>query len=370
MIVSTEFDQLIAGGLDPVVLAIEETFNGENAVPQYSFRADLGRRYSADATYKTMGYDSGLVAADIVALDSPLPIKSAPPIEEAGGMVPKIGTERSMNETDRRQMRLMLRAAQGMRAGADRDREFLRIQAMLFRHVRACYGGILEQIEWRKLQGESQGFFVAPNTENVGLGIRVDFGFRPQNMFNSTIVWGQPGYTAVADLVRVVDAAATNGVNITRVRMNTATKNLLLASPDAANLVANFYGALNQGVRPTFTTLNTVLQTEHGFVIEEIKRSVKYEVNGVSTIVQPWAAGQVTFLQDGLIGDLVWSEVEEMGAPIGGVNYSRAEDFILISQYGAKRPSLKLWTDAQAVALPVINGYNIYKLDTLTPETT
>jgi hypothetical protein len=67
---------------------------------------------------------------------------------------------------------------------------------------------------------------------------------------------------------------------------------------------------------------------------------------------------------------LVWSEVEEMSSPVGGVNYSIAEDFILISQYGAKRPSLKLWTDAQAVALPVINGYNVYKLDTTTADAT
>lgn len=361
-IVNSEFDALIAAGLDPVVLALQETFNGDNVQPDYSFRRDLGRRYSPDATYKTMGYDSGLVAADIVALDSPLPIKSRPPVQEAGGLVPKIGTERSMNETDRRQLRLMLRAARG-------ESDLIRIQSMLFRDVRSVYGGVLEQIEWRKLQGESQGYFVA-DTENVGLGVRVDFGYRPQNMFGASIVWGQPGYTAVGDLVRVVDAAAGNGVNITRVRMNTATKNLLLASPDAANLVSNFYGALNQGVRPTFTSLNTVLQTEHGFVIEEIKRSVKYEVNGVQTVVQPWAAGQVTFLQSGLIGDLVYSEVEEMSTPVGGVNYSTAEDFILISQYAAKRPSLKQWTDAQAVALPVINGFNVYKLDTLTAQTT
>jgi len=153
-IVNTEFDALIAAGLDPVVLAIQETFNGENTQPDYSFRRDLGKRYSPDATYKTMGYDNGLVAADIVALDSPLPIKSRPPVQEAGGLVPKIGTERSMNETDRRQLRLMLRAARN-------ESDLLRVQSLLFNNVRAVYGGVLEQIEWRKLQGESQGFFVA-----------------------------------------------------------------------------------------------------------------------------------------------------------------------------------------------------------------
>lgn len=362
MIVNTEFDQLIASGLDPVVLALQETFNGENTQPTYSFRTDLGKRYSIDGTYKTMGFDNGLVAADIIALDSPLPIKSRPAIEQASGIVPKIGTERSMNETDRKQLRLLLRSL------ANNDRVGLaRVSSLLFNPVRHVYGGVLEQIEYRKLQGESQGFFVA-DTDNVGLGVRVDYGYRTANMFGASVIWGATGYTAVGDLVRVIDAASANGVRITKVRMDTATKNLLLASPDAASFVANYNGALNNGGRPTFTRLNEALQTEYGFVVEEVKRSITTEINGVKNTFNPWAAGQVVFHQDGLLGDLVWSDVEEMSSPVGGVNYSTAEDFILISQYGAKRPTLKLWTDAQAVALPVINGYNIYKLDTTAAQ--
>lgn len=364
MIVNTEFDQLIAAGLDPVVLALQESFNGENTQPTYSFRTDLGKRYSIDGTYKTMGFDNGLVAADIIALDSPLPIKSRPVIEQASGIVPKIGTERSMNETDRKQLRLLLRSL------ANNDRVGLaRVSSLLFNPVRHVYGGVLEQLEWRKLQGESQGFFVA-DTENVGLGVRVDYGYRAQNMFGADVVWGSAGYTAVGDLVRVVDAAAANGVVIDRVRMDTATKNQLLASPDASNFVANYNGALNSGGRPTFTRLNEALQTEYGFVIEEVKRSITSEVNGVKNTFNPWAAGQVVFHQAGQFGDIVWSDVEEMSSPVGGVNYSTAEEMILISQYGAKRPSLKLWTDAQAVALPVINGYNVYKLDTTSTDAT
>lgn len=357
MIVNTEFDQLIAAGLDPVVLALQETFNGTETQPSYSFRTDLGRRYSIDGTYKTMGFDNGLVAADIIALDSPLPIKSRPVIEQAGGIVPKIGTERSMNETDRKQLRLLLRSL------ANNDRVGLaRVSSLLFNPVRHVYGGVLEQIEYRFLQGLSQGFFIA-DTDNVGLGVRVDYGYRTQNMFNASVVWGGAGYTAVADLTRVIDAAAANGVVIDRVRMDTATKNLLLSSPDAASFVADFNGGSSNGTRPTFTRLNEALQTEYGFVVEEVKRSITTEINGVKNTFNPWATGQIVFLQAGQLGDLVWSEVEEMSSPVGGVNYSTAEEFILISQYGAKRPSLKLWTDAQAVALPVINGYNVYKLD-------
>jgi len=359
-IVNSEFDELIAGGLDPVVLALQETFNGENTRPTYSFRTDLGKRYSIDGTYKTMGIDNGLVAADIIALDSPLPIKSRPQIQSASGIVPKIGTERSMNETDRKQLRLLYRS------GGD----LALVRSLLFGDVRHVYGGILEQIEWRHLQGQSQGFFVADHPDNVGLGVRVDYGYNPNYMRNATVVWGQPGYTALGDVVATVNAASDAGIAITRVRMDTASKNLLLSSADAANFIADFNGNQSNGTRPTFTRLNEALQTEYGFVIEEVNRSVTREINGVKTTFKPWVAGQVVFLQDGPLGNLVWSDVEEMSSPVGGVNYSTVEDMILISQYAAKRPSLKLWTDAQAVALPVINGDKVFKLDTLTPETT
>lgn len=358
-IVNSGFEDLIAAGLDPVVIALQETFNGEELLPRYSFRTDLGVQYSFDGTYQTMGIDNGLVAADMIALDSPLPIKSRPVIQRASGEVPKIGTERSMNETDRRQLRRMVASSEPA----------LRINARLFNDVRHVYGGVLEQIEYRKLQGESQGFFVA-DTDNVGIGVRVDYGYRAQNLFSAAVVWGNPGYTAVGDLVSVINAASENGVTITRVKMDTATKSLLLNSPDASNFVANWNGFLNQGGTPTMTRLNEALQSEYGFVIEEVKRTIRLQINGAFQDVKPWADGQVVFLQDGRIGDLVWSDVEEMHAPVGGVTYSTAEQFILISQYAAKRPSLKLWTDAQAVALPVINGYNIYKLDTTTAATT
>lgn len=359
MIVPSEFDELIAGGLDPVVVALQQTFNGENVVPGYSFRADLTRRYSIDGTYKTMGVDNGLIAADIIALDSPLPVKERPTISSGGGEIAKIGTELPMNETELKQLRLL------MRAGGD----LAQVRALLFSDVRRVYGGVLEQIEWRHLQGQSQGFFVA-DTDNVGLGVRVDYGYRAENQYDASIVWGQPNYTALTDLIAVYNAAADNGIRITRFRMNTATKNLLLASADSANFLANFNGALNNGTRPTMTRFNEATQTEYGFVIEEINRSVTYQINGVKTTIQPWVTGQVVGLPEGQFGSLIWSDVEEMSAPVGGVNYSRAEEFILISQYRTARPSLKQWTGAQAVALPIINGFNIVKLDTTTAATT
>lgn len=369
MIIPSQYDELIAAGLDPVVIALQEQFNGENVEPGYSFRNYLGKRYSPDGSWQNLGVDNGLIAADIIALDSPLPVKERPSISQAKGEAFKIGTELPMNESDMKQMRLLARAAS--------ESELLQVQRMLFSDVRRVYGGVLEQIEYRFLQGLSQGFFVAQANggtpqDNVGLGLRADFGYQASHLINASIVWGQPGYTAVGDLVDLVNTASSpgNGQRIVQILMDTATKNLLLASPDAANFVANFNGALNNGGRPTFTRLNEALQTEYGFVIVEVNRSIITQINGVKTTQTPWVAGQVIGLTQSQIGTLVWSDVEEMNNPVGGVNYSRAEDFILLSMYRTARPSLKQWTGSQAVAIPVINSDLVYKLDTTTPATT
>lgn len=74
MIVSSEFDSLIKAGLSPVVLALQQYYNGSNVVPTYSFRQGLGKKYSVDGTYKALGVDNGLIVADVIALDSPLPV--------------------------------------------------------------------------------------------------------------------------------------------------------------------------------------------------------------------------------------------------------------------------------------------------------
>lgn len=360
MIAPSEFDDIIAAGLEPVVLSLQETFNGENARPTYLFRQFLGKRYSIDGSWKSLGIDNGLIAADVIALDSPLPVKLRPSISQASGQIPKLGTELPMNESELKQLRLL------KRAGGD----LAQISTLIFQDTRRVYGGVLEQIESQFLEGLSNGFFVR-DTLNVGLGVRADFGYLTGNQFNASVVWGNTGYTPISDIVSVLDKADADGVAITRILLDRATLNQILISDEAKALFSNYNRSLNAGSRITLSQLNEAMGDSYsGIVFEEINRSVTYEVNGVKTTVKPWATGQLIFLSSDQVGSLVWSDVEEMEAPVGGVNYARAEDFILISQYRTVRPSLKQWTAAQAVALPVINGFNIYKLDSTQTATT
>lgn len=354
MIAPSEFDEIIQAGLEPVVLALQETFNGENARPTYLFRDYLGKRYSIDGSWKTLGFDNGLVAADVISLDSPLPVKLRPALSQAGGEIPKLGTELPMNESELKQLRLL------KRAGGDAAQ----ISTLVFQDTRRVYGSVLEQLESQFLEGLSNGFFVR-DTLNVGLGVRADFGYLPANQFNASVIWGGVGYTPISDISAVLDKADADGNAVSRILLDRATMNQILISDEAKALFANYNRSINAGSRITLSQLNEAMGDSYsGIEFVEINRSVTFEVNGVKTTVKPWATGQLIFLSADQVGTLVWSDVEEMDAPVGGVNYARAEDFILISQYRTVRPSLKQWTAAQAVAMPVINGANIYKLDT------
>lgn len=352
MIVSSEFDSLIKAGLSPVVLALQQYYNGSSVVPTYSFRQGLGKKYSVDGTYKALGVDNGLIVADVIALDSPLPVKSRPAISSASGEIPKIGTELPMNETELKQLRLL------KRAGGD----LAQINSMLFSDVRRVYGGTLEQLEYQYLEGLSTGVIVR-DTDNVGIGVRVDFGYDSSNQFNASVVWGQAGYTALGDIITSLNNISQAGKSVVKIKLDRQALNQLLQSDDAKNFVAAGMGVSLAGAI-TLARLNDYFSAEYGAVFELVDRSVTVEKNGVKKAIKPWAAGRVVFECATQVGTLVWSTVEEMEAPVGGVNYSRAEDMILISQYRLARPSLRQFTGAQAVALTVIDKNVVYTLDT------
>lgn len=353
MIIPSEFDEIIQGGLSPVVLALQETFNGENARPTYMFRDRLAKRYSVDGTYKNFGVDNGLIAADVIALDSPLPVKSRPAISSAAGEIPKIGTELPMNETQLKQLRLLKAAGGDIRL----------VQSLVFSDVRRVYGGVLEQLEAQYLEGLSTGVIVR-DTDNVGLGVRVDFGYDASNSLNASVIWGQTGYTPISDIARVIDKIDQDGKTPTIILLDRNTMGQILKSDEAKALYGAYIGDGTFSVAPTESKLNEAMRDAYNVTFEVMNRSVTFEVNGVKKTLKPWGAGQVVILTAEQVGTLVWSDVEEMTAPVGGVNYTRAEDFILISQYRTARPSLRQYTGSQAVVLPVIDKNVVYKLDT------
>lgn len=348
--IESQFKDVIQAQFKSIVLAIVEEFNGEKYDNVYTFRRFLNKRFSLDGTYSTMVADVGSVMADYISLDSPLPTKSRPSVSSALGVIPKAGIEFPMNETDLRQVRLLLNSANG-------SEDYNNALAMIFNNTRRAYKAILDLLQYRFEQGLSAGLFTA-STDNVGLDIRVDYNFT--NLYAASTIWGQSGYTAFQDIIDMVDDA---GGAIDRILLDRATMNLLLNSDDAKNAVSSVTGG--SGAMINFTQLNEYVIANEGFQFEIVPQNkFVFEVNSVKTKVVGWTPGQVIGITDDKVGILAHSRPEEYYARVGGKEYQEADGFVLLSKYRASRPSLKEWSDAQAVALPVIDANKVYKLDT------
>lgn len=352
------FEAYVATWFPKLVISVTETFNDKNRPQPYYYRRFLRKEFSLDGKFTSLSRVNRLIMADVVAMDSSIPLKRRPSVAELPGEVPKIATERYLNESDLTKLRLMDRSGQPE----------ARIVRELFADIPAVIGGQYEKIEWMFLRALSTGVLLVDQTNNVGTGIRFDYGYVAANQFTATIPWGTTNYTPISDLIVMSNKARLDGTPIVRFLLDNATMNLILQSQDARNYVGGltFPGAVS-AVSPTLDQLNTAMSGAYGFVFERIDRSCTFEINGVQTTTTPWQAGQVIGITSEQLGSLVWSEVAESWVRPEGPAYQIADEFILVKKYHVIRPSLAEFTASESRALPVISDVQrIYKLDSTT----
>lgn len=342
-----------------IVIKVTSTLNDEKRQPSYLHKTMLRREFSISGKWESINEANSLVAADVVAMDSPLPLKTRPSISKASGDVPKIGMELKLNENQLTALDLLVKS------GAT-DAQ---IVAKLFADTPRVIAGINERLEQMFLEGLSSGVTLV-DTDNVGTGIRLDFGYPTANKFKTkTAVWTSPSTaTPITDLNQLIDAASTKGDVLAYVMMDKTTFNNMKASAEGKDLYATSIGNFgNTKPVPSREQFMEAFEAETGLKIIIVDRSVRTEKDGTATSAKPWAVGQVVALTSLEVGQLVWAELAEMNHPVEGVSYQRADGFILVSKYRANKPSLSEWTSSQARVVPVITGVDsIYVLDTTT----
>lgn len=82
------FAELVGKYFSAVVGKITELVNGENAEPTMLHKTMLTEEYSADLTWGSTDLNSSIVAADVVALETSLPLKKRDVITTAAGGFP------------------------------------------------------------------------------------------------------------------------------------------------------------------------------------------------------------------------------------------------------------------------------------------
>lgn len=341
----------------PRLQNVVDTVNGKRNGEQkrtYLHKTMLRKVYSADQKWSNAAVNTTYVAADMVSMNSPLPIKSRDAIAHANGSLPKIGMKKIMFESDINAVNIM--KAQGA--------EWTNIANKLTSDPIACSVGIDEQNEANFLTGLSNGIVAVEDENNTGTALRINFGYLPENCF---CVETQNELT-LDDIKRVLANADNNGDTIITIAIALSTYNKLRQTQGAKELVANYRGqTFDSSTKlpvPTASLFDEAFADDNnGVRFLKIDRSIISEKNGKRKPYKPWNPNKLIFLTTEEVGALVWGTLAEKTNPVEGVVYSTVDEYKLISRYRTTEPFTET-TSGQALVLSVIENVDqIYSLD-------
>lgn len=342
-----------------LVLSIVEKLNDSNRPLSYLYRDLLRRQFSADGKWASILAKYTQVAADIVSLDSELPLKARDTVENISGEIPKLGLKRYLTEKDIKDINSMIASGQPM----------TRVVERIFQDLPWAIQAIYERIEDIFLSELSTG--VGLSTRSNGTGVRIDVKYRAENQFQCLVAaWAaDPDHaTPVADIQQIYDKAEEDGNVISDLYLDEYALRALGKCKEMKEkyaFISDFSG--NNIPALNFNKLEAVFQDEWNTTLHRpINRKVRTEINGVQATHNPWAQGRLVFVCDSVVGDLVWTDTMEMTHPVAGVVYQTADEFILASQY-AKNDPYREFTSSQAMVVPIISSVDrIYTLDSKT----
>lgn len=321
----------------------------------YFFRDLLTPTFSADGRWSSVLAEYSRVAADIVSLDSELPLKSRDALSTAQGEIPKMGLKLYLSEKQMKDIDAMV---------AQRY-PFPMIANKIFDDTPRVIEAIYERIEDIFLSELSTGIGLSQN--NNGTGVRVDVGYLDANKFGVTVDWSNVATaTPIDDVQRLFDKATDDQNVITDMWLDDFALANLYKNAQMRAQFAFDNGVLSQSNNVPvldFDKVGQVFQTKFGINVHRVARKIKTEINGKKQNHSPWQQGMVVFTCDTNLGDLVWSTTAEATRRVANVEYQTADNYILVSKYSLVDP-LREFTASQAMVLPVINNVDrIYTLN-------
>lgn len=335
----------------------------------YLHKTMLEPVYSADQKWEGTSANTVYVAADMVAMDSPLPVKKRDSIATSNGKLPKIGMEKKKGETDINTLNIMNAQYQSLVAGGNEAAAASQRQRIIQRFANDavyCSVGIDEKNEANFLTALGDGVMAVPDDENTGTALRVSFGYDkfPGNHFGVEV----KGHISRDDIERVLDKANADGVSITTIVIALSTYREMKKERWARELVADSKDmAYNENTTltiPNAAAFDEAFATEFGGIeFLKIDRTVYFEKNGQRTPVKPYNADKLVFLSSTQVGSLVWGTLAEVTNPVNGVNYQILDQYKLISEYSTTKPLIE-HTTGEALVIPVIENVDmIYTID-------
>lgn len=341
-------------GFALVVAKIYQKINGENDEQVYLHKSLFQEEYSVDGKFSSLTGDVSRISADIVPLDSSLPLKKVGSIKKVDGEIPKLGMK--MVRTENRLKEWLILRGLG---------RVIQLVDKIYDDVTSVVRGVEELKEYLAFQAISKGIILVPDGENAGIGVRVDFNVSANNKFAPKAIWSDPAATPLDDIERMIDYADEIGRTPNVVWMDKATSRLMLKNES----VQKFYGAyagfdVNNVPVPNLGKLNEALAADDRPTISVIDRSVTFQKNGINTSRKVWSEGMVVAGTAGILGSMVYTDLAEETFSAEQVTYAKAGTHILVSKYHKIDP-LEEFTSSQAAVCPVLNDVDgLFYLDT------
>lgn len=344
------FKELVDKYLGSVVGKVVETENGATNAPELLHKSMLTPEYSPDLNWGASTLNNSIVAADVVSLDSSLPLKQRSTLRVATGKLPKLGLKYRKSESEISDINVMM--ARG-------TNEATVASKLLDDAVRAIKA-IDVRNEIMFLQGLSTGYALVAEEENQGTAIRASFGYKDENKLKAKKAWSVAGATPLTDIAAVFDKAAADGNPIAHVYLDSKTFNELRASNEGKVLGAAYSGHVVTGTDllpvPARQAFLDALRDEYGAEWHVVESKYRVEgLDGAKKTANAWSEGNIVFTPTDKIGRLVYGTLVEETNPVAGVVYEKAGDYTLISKYSTNDP-VEEYTAAQALCLPVIDG--------------
>lgn len=345
----------------PVISKITEKINGKSKEETLLHKTMLSEEYSADMSWNAAELNRSIVAADVVSMDSSLPLKRRDSFGLATGKLPKIGIKYRKGEKTISDINIM--AARGANEAT--------IAGKIFDDVSKVIKGIDTRTEIMFLQGLSTGQTVVDDPDNVGTGIRVSYGYKDKNRFkNLGEKWesAHGGETPNDDVRQLFDKAEADGNSIGLVMLSKRYFDLWRNSMQGKMLTANYnkqvYTDKALLAVPSRQNFLEALEDEYGCKFRVVNSTFKVErQNGERVNVKPWEEANIVALPGENVGRLVYGTLAEETNPVAGVSYQKSGSHILVAKYSKTDP-LEEYTTGQALCIPVIDGADgIYLLD-------
>lgn len=355
-IVKSIFSQLVDKYFAPVVRRVTET----NKEQELLHTTMLTEEYSPDLKWESSELTGSIVAADVVSLDSSLPLKKRDSISKVVGKLPKVGLKFRKDESDITTINIM------QATGAAEDT----IVSKVMNDVPRAINGVRHLVEIMFQQALSTGEVLVGEDTTQGTGIRVQYDYRAENTFHCTAgVWGEENAAPIEDIDQMFSKASEDGKSIVLVMISRARLDMLRKSAAGKLLVANNNGQtvtnLDTLGKPTRPAMLEALEAEFGAPFRVVDSSFVIEgADGKRRTIKPWEQANVVGLTTDKVGRLVYGRLAEETNPVDSVKYEKSGSFILVSKFSDNEP-LQEFTTAQAFVLPVIDGGNsVYVLHT------